>query len=213
MLQIDPLYALLTVQGLLVLAGITLYMIIKCRTLSASAGESQKEVRLLQADIDRQARINRELLDWKSRFNEMQEKFEGIRTVNDKLKYTLAALIPEAERSKEYEQLISDIEQNNKTLDHCLGSIKKENDELEKTVAALEREADGLADLLQQTVRKEELDMALKQKHSLQLKHKKTAAELDQLRTEHENLKKSHESLQKEYQALYDNIEEEKMAH
>jgi len=211
-LQVDPLFALLTVQCLLIFAGLTIYILIKYRRLSAREDATQRDLSALQSEVDKQAQIKNELVTLKVMFNELQNKFEGIRGVNEKLKSSLAALIPEAERSKEYEQLIADIEQNNKTLDNCLGSIKKENEELENTVASLEREAEGLADLLQKTVRKEELDRALEQKQSLQLKHEKVTAELDQVRTDHENLQKSHDSLQKEYNALYDNIEEEKMA-
>ncbi len=211
MLKIDPLFALIAVQCLLVFAGITIFIIVKYRKLSAMELAAQRELRSLRAEVDKQAQIKHELRVWKHMFNELQEKFEGIRTVNEKLKDSLAALIPEAERSKEYEQLIADIEQNNITLDNCIGSIKKENEELEKTVAALEREADGLADLLQQTVRKEELDRALEQTQSLKLKHEKILKELKQLRDEHEKLQKSNELLQKEYNALYDNVEAEKM--
>ena len=211
MLQVDPLFALLTVQCLLIFAGLTIYMFIKYRRLSAREAAAQRDLHVLHSEVDKQSQISIELAAWKGMFDELQEKFEGIRIVNEKLKNSMAALIPEAERSKEYEQLIADIEQNNKTLDNCIGSIKKENEELENTVASLEREAEGLADLLQLTVRKEELDRALAQKQSLKLKHEKTVTELDQIRTEHENLQKSHESLQKEYNALYENIEEEKM--
>ncbi len=212
MLQVDPLYALLTVQCLLIFAGLIIVMFIKYRRLSAREVATQRDLHVLQSELNKQAQIKNEIVTLKVVFNELQDKFEGIREVNEKLKNSLVALIPEAERSKEYEQLIADIEQNNNTLDNCIGSIKKENEELETTVASLEREAEGLADLLQKTVRKEELDRALEQKQSLQLKHEKIAEELDQVRTEHENLQKSHESLQKEYNALYNNIEEEKMA-
>ena len=211
MLQVDPLFALLTVQGLLVFAGLTIFMIIRYRKLSAREAAAQKDLHVLHSQVDKQSQISIELAAWKGMFDELQEKFEGIRTVNEKLKNSLASLIPEAERSKEYEQLIADIEQNNKTLDNCIGSMKKENEELEHTVASLEREAEGLADLLQLTVRKEELDRALEQKQSLKLKYDKVESELGQLRTEHENLQKSHETLQKEYNALYDNIEAAKM--
>lgn len=211
MLHVDPLLALLTVQGLLVFAGLTIFMIFRYRKLSAREAAAQKDLHGLHSEADKQSQISIELAAWKGMFDELQEKFEGIRTVNEKLKNSLASLIPEAERSKEYEQLIADIEQNNKTLDNCIGSMKKENEELENTVASLEREAEGLADLLQLTVRKEELDRALEQKQSLKLKHDKVESELVQLRTEHENLQKSHETLQKEYNALYDNIEAAKM--
>ncbi len=199
-LKIDPLYALLTVQCLLLFAGLTIFLIIKNRKLSAKEVAAQREMRVLHTEVNKQSLVN----------NELQEKFEEIRTVNEKLINSLAALIPEAERTKEYEQLISEIEQNNVSLDNCIGSLKKENEELEKTTAALEREANGLADLLQQSVRKEELERALEQKQSITLKYEKIAAEFDQLQTEHVNLQKSNESLQKEYNALYDNIEEER---
>jgi len=209
-LQVDPLLALLVVQFLLVFAGLTIFMIIKYRKLSAKEEKAQREVLVLNAEVDKQGQINNELMAWKVMFNDLQEKFEGIRIVNEKLKNSLAALIPEAERTKEYEQLIAAIEQNNETLDNCIGSLKKENEDLESTVAALEREAEGLADLLQQTVRKEELERALEQKQSLKLKYEKTMKELDQLRSEHENLQNQNEALQKEYNALYNNIEAEK---
>ncbi len=199
-LKIDPLYALLTVQCLLLFAGLTIFLIIKNRKLSAKEVAAQREMRVLHTEVNKQSLVN----------NELQEKFEEIRTVNEKLINSLAALIPEAERTKEYEQLISEIEQNNVSLDNCIGSLKKENEELEKTTAALEREANGLADLLQQSVRKEELERALEQKQSITLKYEKIAAEFDHLQTEHVNLQKSNESLQKEYNALYDNIEEER---
>jgi len=183
-------------------------MIVKYRKLSAMEVAAQRDLRVLHAEVNKQGQINNELMAWKVMFNDLQEKFEGIRLVNEKLKNSLAALIPEAERSKEYEQLIVAIEQNNKTVDNCIGSLKKENEELETTVAALEREADGLADLLQQTVRKEELDRALEQKQSIESKYEKTVVELDQISTEHVSLKKNYDALQKEYDALYHNVEE-----
>ena len=210
MLQVDPLFVLLTIQCLLISAGFSIFMIIKYRNLLAIKDAAQKELQILHTEVNRQSLVNNELMEWKDMFNELQEKFEGIRTLNEKLKDSIALLIPEAERSKEYEQLITDIEQSNKTLDNCIGSLKKENEELEKTTAALEREANGLADLLQKSVRKEELDRAVEKKRSIELKYKKIVAEFDQLRTEHEKLQKSNTSLQKEYNALYDNIEEDK---
>ena len=210
MLQVDPLLALLTVQFLLIFAGLTIFMIIKYRKLSAKEAKAQRDVLLLDAEVMKQGKINNELKTWKVMFNDLQEKFQGIRIINEKLKNSLAALIPEAERTKEYEQLIAAFEQNNETLDNCIGSLKEKNEGLESTVAALEREAEGLADLLQQTVRKEELDRALEQKKSITLKHEKATKELEQLHTEHENLQKQHETLQKEYNALYANIEAEK---
>jgi chromosome segregation ATPase len=211
-LQVDPLFALLTVQGLLVFAGLTIFMIIRYRKLSAREAAAQREMQALHSEVDKQARMNIELTSWKDMFDDLQKNFEGIRTANVKLKDSMAALIPEAERSKEYEQLIADIEKNNITLDNCIGSMKKENKELENTITSLEREAEGLSDLLQQTVRKEELDRALEQKQSLKLKNDKMKSELGQLRTDYENLQKSHETLQKEYNALYDNIEAAKMS-
>ena len=210
MLQVDPLFVLLTIQCLLISAGFSIFMIIKYRNLLAIKDAAQKELQILHTEVNRQSLVNNELMEWKDMFNELQEKFEGIRTLNEKLKDSIALLIPEAERSKEYEQLITDIEQSNKTLDNCIGSLKKENEELEKTTAALEREANGLADLLQKSVRKEELDRAVEKKRSIEIKYKKIVAEFDQLRTEHEKLQKSNTSLQKEYNALYDNIEEDK---
>jgi len=209
-LQVDPLFVLLTIQCLLISAGFSIFMIIKYRNLLAIKDAAQKELQILHTEVNRQSLVNNELMEWKDMFNELQEKFEGIRTLNEKLKDSIALLIPEAERSKEYEQLITDIEQSNKTLDNCIGSLKKENEELEKTTAALEREANGLADLLQKSVRKEELDRAVEKKRSIEIKYKKIVAEFDQLRTEHEKLQKSNTSLQKEYNALYDNIEEDK---
>jgi DNA repair exonuclease SbcCD ATPase subunit len=209
-LQVDPLFVLLTIQCLLISAGFSIFMIIKYRNLLAIKDAAQKELQILHTEVNRQSLVNNELMEWKDMFNELQEKFEGIRTLNEKLKDSIALLIPEAERSKEYEQLITDIEQSNKTLDNCIGSLKKENEELEKTTAALEREAYGLADLLQKSVRKEALDRAVEKKRSIELKYKKIVAEFDQLRTEHEKLQKSNTSLQKEYNALYDNIEEDK---
>ena len=210
MLQVDPLLALLIVQFLLIFAGLTIFMIIKYRKLSAKEVKARREAHILDAEVIKQGQINDELKTWKVMFNDLQEKFEGIRIVNEKLKNSLAALIPEAERTKEFEQLIVAFEQNNETLDNCIGSLKKENEDLESKVAALEREAEGLADLLQQTVRREELDRALEQKQAIKLKHEKAIKGLDQLRTEHENLQKQYAALKKEFDALYDNIEVEK---
>ncbi len=106
MFQVNPLFALLIVQCLLVFVGLTIFTIIKNRKLSAKDLIAQRELRVLHAEVDKQAQVNNELMAWKVMFNDLQEKFEGIRIVNEKLKNSLSALIPEAERSKEYEQTI-----------------------------------------------------------------------------------------------------------
>ena len=51
MLQVDPLLALVIVQFLLIFAGLTIFMIIKYRTLSAKEVKAQRELRILDAKV------------------------------------------------------------------------------------------------------------------------------------------------------------------
>jgi chromosome segregation ATPase len=215
-LKIHPLIFLFLVQFFLILCALTILLFVRNRKLAAKESTTREESQRFEAEIrKREGSVkveNNEVSKWKAMVDDMQNRFEAVRSTNAKLKESIAQLIPEADRSKEYEELLSDIEMTNKELDTCLGTLENKNKELETRAESIGREAEGLAELLQKSVRKEELDMVLSQKEELERKIEELEKELESKSNECDTLTKQFEWLKKEYNALYREDEEEAQA-
>ncbi len=208
-MKISPLLFLTTLELLVIFAGLTIFLFIQYRKQKIQNILSQGESRRLQSEVGSQEKKNEELVVWKNMFDELQGKFEQVRNVNTQLKEAIEQLVPEAERSKEYEKLITDIEANNKELDGCIGTIKKENDVLSQKVNSFEREVGGLSDLLEQSVKKTEYNKVVAEKNRLELTVNQREAELKDLEGQYEKLEKNYIYLEKEFNSLYKNVKGE----
>ena len=214
MLKVHPLIFLFFVQFFLILCAVTVLLFIRNRKLAARESTTRAESQRFEAEIrKREGSVkvdNNEVSKWKDMVSDMQNKFQTVRSTNVKLKESIARLIPEADRSAEYEELLSGIEIANKELDTCVGTLENKNKELETRAESIGREAEGLAELLQKSVRKEELDKVLSQKEELELKVMGLEKELENKTGECETLTKQFEWLKQEYNSLYREDEEAK---
>jgi len=212
-LEIRPLLFLFIVQFLILFAALSIFLIIRYRKLSVKEALARKEAKQFRVEIagsSQQIEIKSAEFDQlKKTFEDLQGKFKHIKENNGKLKTMIEELVPEAKRSKEFAKVIGEIEESNKELDSCIDTLHKENSDLEKKARSLEREAEGLADLLQQSVRKEELYRVQSQKKSLEIKMKKTEQDLKDKTEAYDKLQKNYTWLEKEFNALYKNVSEE----
>jgi chromosome segregation ATPase len=212
-LEIRPLIFLFIIQFLLLFAALSIFLIFRCRALSVKEALARKETVELRAEISgssQQIEVKSAEFDQlKNTFDDLQQKFIHIKESNAKLKTLIEALVPEANRSKEFAKVIGEIEESNKELDSCINTLQKENTDLEKKAKSLEREAEGLADLLQQSVRKEELYQAQSQKKALEIKMTKVERDLQEKTDAYDQLQKNYTWLEKEFNALYKNVSQE----
>lgn len=212
MIRLDPLAFLLIVQFCVVFAILCIFLYMKYRKVSFMLTQSREEARRLHDDaVKREETVRGQISDrekWKSLFASLESKFTAIKEVNAKLKESIARLIPEAERSKEYEQLIADIEKSNKELDTCIATLSKEKEALIQMNSAMKGKADELSQKLQDSVSKDEFDRLVAQKDDLEANVHSLTEQLNGRAREYENLQKNFAALEKEYNALYRNIEE-----
>lgn len=209
MIKVNALAFLFILQFLVIFLGFTILLFFRYRKLNVREIISRGEANRLREELEHMEGQHVELSSWKEMFNNLQEKFDHIRGVNTTLKESIATLIPEADRSKKYEQLISEIEQNNKELDTCIGELQKENKQLNKNSKTFERDLDQLSRKLDLSVSKEAYNNLKAQKKSLELKFEKLKKDLAAKTREHESLQKNYVWLEKEYNALYENISED----
>ena len=209
MVRVNALAFIFIVQFLLMFLGIAIFLFIHCRRQTRRAVVSRQEIGRLNDDIRNQKRKSSELLKWKEMFEDLQEKFKQIKNINMKLKGAIETLVPDAEKSKEYKQLISDLELNNNELDSCLESLGSKNDELEKKALTFEHKVEGLNRKLQDYVSKAKYNIAVSENKSLELKVDSLKKQIESQAKEYENLEKNYAWLENEYNALYDNINEE----
>lgn len=209
MIRVNALVFLFLVQFLLILFGLSVVLFRQKKKFIMKDIVSSGEIHRLRDEVENLGQRNEQLAVWKDMFNTLQTKVEQIRSVNAKLKDSIALLVPEAERSKEYEQLISDFEKNNNELDMCIGTLRKENSELDHKTKSFARDIDKLKKKLEQSVSNEEHKNILAQKKSLELKVEGLKEELAQITKEYDNLQKNYVWLEKEYNALYKNTQQE----
>lgn len=209
MIRINALAFLFTIQFLLIFLGLAVFLFIRYRKQKEKEIACEEEIGKLRHSIRDHKEKNEELSGWKSMFNELQGKFEKIKNFNSKLKKAIASLIPEAERSREYKELIADIEQSNKELDLCIGTIEQENEELEQKITSYEKTVEGLTSKIEADyVSKTEYSKLSAEKTGLEIRVKKLMDELESKTREQEKLDKNYKWLENEYNALYNNINE-----
>ena len=209
MIQIKALIFLFLVQFLLIFLGLAVFLFLRLKKTNIKFTISQGEIRRLESEIDRYKKEVTGLLNWQTMFNDLQKKFEHATAVNLKLKTMIDALIPEAERSKEFQGILNDVENNNKELSVCIGSLKNENDEINKQIISFKNEVDGLSKKLRDSVTKAEYENLLSEKNRLELKVGHLKDDLEKKTKEVEKLEKNYMYLEKEYNALYDNFKGE----
>ena len=139
MIQINALIFLFLIQFLLIFLGLSIILFRQYRKINIKTTISQGEIRRLESEIDRYKKEVTGLLNWQTMFNDLQKKFEHATAVNSKLKTMIDALIPEAERSKEFQEILNDVEHNNKELSACIGSLKNENEEINKQISIFQK--------------------------------------------------------------------------
>jgi predicted RNase H-like nuclease (RuvC/YqgF family) len=166
----------------------------------------------VHTELDSHRQISEEkdaqLVLLKQMLDDFEKKFEKIRDANAKLKESIALLIPEAERSKEYEKIIEQIEKTNRELNVCVNSLKYENKNLDKKAKSLQIDLEMLKRKIDSTVDKSEYEKILKEKGVLEEKVKQLEKKLADQVKEYEKLSKDYQWLEKEYNALYKNVNE-----
>lgn len=209
MIQINALIFLFLVQFLLIFLGLAVVLFLKLKKINIKTTISQGEIRRLESEIYRYKEEVTGLLNWQTMFNDLQKKFEHVTDVNSKLKAMIDALIPEAERSKEFQEILNEVENNNKELSACIGSLKNENEEINKQMKSFKNEVDGLSKKLRDSVTRKEYENLLSEKNRLELKVGHLKDDLEKKAKEIEKLEKNYMYLEKEYNALYDNLKGE----
>jgi chromosome segregation ATPase len=209
MIRINALIFLFIIQFLLIFLILTIVLFRQYRKINIKTTISQGEIRRLESEIGRYKEEVTGLLNWQTMFNDLQKKFDQVNAVNSKLKGMIDVLIPEAERSKEFQEILNDVEHNNKELSSCIGSLQNEKEAMNKQMTSFQKEIDGLSKKLRESVNKEEYQNVLNEKNRLELKVEHLKEDLDKKKQEYEKLEKNYMYLEKEYNALYDNFKGE----
>lgn len=210
MISVSPLSVLFCIQFLLIFSGIAVFLFLQNNKLRRQKNVLSAKTYCLADETENPSKHDSELAAWKDMFNSLQDKFDHIREINTKLKDTVTSLVPEAEKSREYEKLIADIEQSNKELDLCMSTLEKENKDLEKKTAAYEQKVESLHRKMKAYVNKVEFDKLSAENTGLEIKIKKLCDELESKTEECKKLDKNYSWLEKEYNALYENVNEQK---
>jgi chromosome segregation ATPase len=209
MVNVPALLFLFLLQFLLVSIGLAVFFFIRHRKMNMKLVISQGEIRRLESEIERHKEEVNGLLSFQKMFYDLQQKFEQIQGINTKLREAVEVLVPEAERSKEFAELISQIDSHNKELSTCIGTLQTENDSLTKRMKSFQTEVAGMSERLRGSVTKEDHQQVLNEKDRLERKIKNHQEELDKKTREYEKLEKNYMHLEKEYNALYMNIKGE----
>jgi chromosome segregation ATPase len=209
MVNIPALLFLFLLQFLLMFLGLAVFLFIRHRKMNIKLVISQGEIRRLESEIQKHKEEVNGLLGFQKMFQDLQQKFDQIQGVNTKLREAVEVLVPEAERSKEFAELISQIDSHNKELNTCIGTLQTENDSLTERMKSFQTEVDGLSDKLRESVNKEEHQRVLNEKERLERKVGNLKAEIDKKTGEYDKLEKNYMHLEKEYNALYMNIKGE----
>jgi chromosome segregation ATPase len=209
MIRISALIFLFTIQFLLIFWGLAVFLFLRNKKLIIKSTISQGEIRRLENEIKQYKEEITGLSGWQEMFNNLQGKFEKVNSVNSKLKAMIDVLVPEAERSREFQEIINEVEQNNNELGTCIGALQKENEALNQQMKTFEKDVSGLSRKLKDSVKKEEYQSVLNEKQSLERKQERLREELENKTKEYEKLEKNYIYLEKEYNALYNNFKGE----
>ncbi|MBI4847487.1 MAG: hypothetical protein HY808_02780 [Nitrospirae bacterium] len=209
MIRVNALVFLFIIQFLLLFLCLSIFLFIRHRKLSVKATIAQGEIRRLESEMTGQQQEITNLLPLQDMIKDLQQKFEESKTLNVKMKEMIDFLVPEAERTKEFQQLLDEMEQSNKNLDTSLATLQMENASLNEQMKSSRKEVDKLSTKLRDTVKKDEYQNVLSEKKSLELKVESLQTRLDEKTKEIEKLEKNYIYLEKEYNALYKNFKGE----
>lgn len=209
MIKVHALAFLFLIQFLLIFLGLSVFLFLRHKKVNTKVVVSQGEIRRLESEIDNRKKEIAGLLRWKDMFNDLQQKFEKMKSINKKLMETIDVLVPEAERSKEFAELLVEMEQSKKDLDSCIGTLQKENEALSEQMRFSRDEIAGLSGKLKESVSKKDFQKVLNEKMGLETKVHELEEELKMKTKEYEKLEKNFVYLEKEYNALYRNVKGE----
>jgi chromosome segregation ATPase len=205
-IKINALALLFIVQFLLIFIALTIVFYRRFRKVQVKAAVSEVGVRRLRHEAKKLEEKSDEESGWKTRFSDMQSKFEVIKQHNEKLKKSIESLIPKAERTKEYESVIGEIEGSYAELDLFLRDMKKEKLHLTEQTESFQGEIKKLSGKLEESISKSEFDILQATKHEIDLKVNKLQKDLEEKNDEYEKLEKNYMWLETEYNALYENV-------
>jgi len=209
-IKVPPLLLLFLVQFLLIFLGLSIFLFQRYKKLRIKEVIARGEAGRLKDELNNMEIQNDEVSCWENKFSDLQEKFEHVKNINEKLKESINKLIPEAKRTKEHEQVIRDIELSYVELNSFIKTLKKEKEQLHAKTKAYESDMSKLSHKLELSVPKEEYDKLNTQKKSLELKFDKLKKDLEDKGKEYDGLQKNYLWLEKEYNALYSNISDDK---
>jgi len=211
-MKVHPLILLFDIQFLLLFLALSVIFIKKYIQQKKTISHLNNELSEMYNKLDFHKQDSEEkeaqLILLKQMLDDFEKKFEKIRDANAKLKESIALLIPEAERSKEYEKIIEQIEKTNRELDVCVNSLKYENKNLNKKAKSLKIDLEMLKRKISTTVDKTEYEKVCNDKKVLEEKVKELEHKLSDQLKEYEKLSKDYQWLEKEYNALYKNTGE-----
>ncbi len=166
---------------------------------------SQGEARRLTAEIAYQEQKNNEFSEIKGELGDMQNKYELVKTLNEKLKASIDTLIPQAKRTKDHELVIKDIEQYYAELDSFVRTLRSEKDQLSSKSSSYEEDIAKISLKLKESISREDHDYVKAQNNRLELEIKKHKDELAKAESSYAELEKNYMWLENEYNALYEN--------
>jgi len=162
-----------------------------------------KEKNHLEAKTVQQNMLITQLAGYRDMLADLQAKLKQMTDSNEKLKAGITKLIPEAERSKDLEDLLEEFERSKRDVDNCMGTLQSENQRMSEAIENYEREMEGLSDLA------DEYKKLLQKKDVIVRKLQQAEAELETTTTSYESLQNQFNTLEAEYKRLYDETQGE----
>jgi uncharacterized phage infection (PIP) family protein YhgE len=192
-IKVNALVFLFVVQFLLIFLGLTIFLFIRSRKINHGQG-SYKDNDSLEGSVKIPETNNEEIAVMKGMLSDFQDKFEKIKNVNTNLKEAVTTLMPEGEGSGQYEQLLAEVEKNQREIELCIETLQRENEQLNDKNKSFEEGAGKLAT---------KYATVLSEKTSLESRVEELHKELAGLTEANDKLKHTYSMLEKEYDALY----------
>lgn len=208
MLEVSAIVFLGIIECLLITSGVAGFLLIRLNKMKTGEITNREERERLKRYLGFKEKKITELSVWKEKFDELQQNFDQLKDMSDKLKELIASLVPEAEKSKAVQQLLSDAQLTNKELDTCIGTLKNENKSLDQKISSYKEEMDSLTKKLANTVKKSEHEAVVTERNRLEMRTQQLERQIKEKSEELNKLAKEHIWLEKEYNSLYDNINE-----
>lgn len=209
MVKINLLIFLFLIQFLLLFIVLTLMYYRRYNRQRINAIVAEGGAKRLNAEIAvKDEEQNKKLSSLKEEFTNVQNQFEQVMQVNAKLKALIDSLIPQAERTREHESVIKDIEQYYVELDSFVRALRGEKRQLLAKVEEDEKSIAKMSARIKEMVSKEDHDYIKAQNHRYELDIDKLKDELSKVEVSYSELEKNYMWLEKEYNALYENLGE-----